>query len=176
MNPLRSNRTLALGLSTLLVLLFAGACAKDGAIRGSNLANLSEEDAAKLAAWDQARVTDIATQLAPAINDVFVSVNTLQTGSQVGSGQASAFLRLKDRVRVARNEARHLARQLQDGRGRPETVHTYSRLMTTVRDAREDGRRMFLEAPTMDKIAAAGDLIRQLTPYYDPRWNAQDGE
>ena len=164
MTSLSKFHRLTLGL----LILFAVACASGGLIGGSRLANLSEEDTAKLAKWDQERVTKIAAELAPAMAEVFTSINKLQTGSQIGSGQANAFLRLKDRVRVARNEARHLAKQLEDGKNRMETVHTYSRLMTTIRDAREEGRRGFIEAPTLDKIATAADLVRRLSPYYDP--------
>ena len=174
MTSLRSIRLLALGLSIFLV--FASACAQDGRLRRANLATLSDQDLAKLAKWDQARVTAITGELAPAISDIYVSVNTLKTGASVGSGQATAYLRLKDRVRVARNESRHLARQLTDGRGRLETVHSYSRLMTVIRDAREEARRMLIEKPTLDKIAVAGDLVRRLTPYYNPNWNQQTGE
>ena len=43
--------------------------------------------------------------------------------------------------------------------------------MTLIRDAQEEGRRMFLEEPTLNKIGAAGDLLRQLSPYYDPKAN-----
>jgi hypothetical protein len=172
MTSLSKLHSLALGL----LILFALACAADGPLRGNRLANLSPEDEGNLASWNQERVSKIATELAPAMNEVYNSVNKLRTGATVGSGQANAHLRLKDRVRVARNEARHLAKQLQDGKSRAETVHTYSRLMETIRDAREEGRRGFIEAPTLDKIAIAADLVRRLAPYYDPKANSTDGE
>jgi hypothetical protein len=172
MTSLSKFRPLAVGL----LIVFALSCAADGPVRGNRLADLSDEDVAKLARWDQERVTDVATQLATAMNDVSVSINKLRTGSQVGSGQANAFLRLKDRVRVARNESRHLAKQLQDGKNRMETVYTYARLMTTIRDAREEGRRGFIEEPTLDRIAVAADLVRRLSPYYDPQSNEGRGE
>jgi hypothetical protein len=116
-------------------------------------------------------VTRIAENLADAANDVYRSIVRKRTGAQVGSGQASSFLRLKDRTRLARNETRHLARQLQEGKGRDETLPVYERLMTLVRDIREDARRMFIEEPTLDKIGAAGDLLRQIAPYYDANAN-----
>ena len=43
--------------------------------------------------------------------------------------------------------------------------------MTTIRDAREEGRRMMIEEPTLDKVAVTADLVRRLSPYYDPRSN-----
>jgi hypothetical protein len=171
MIPLSTIRTLALGLVVPLAL----AC-MSGSEGSDALTNLSATEVAKLPAWNQERVTTIATELAPAINEVYVSVNQSKTGAQVGSGQANAYRRLKDRVRVARTEAKYLATQLQDGKDREETAFTYARLMSLVRDARVDGRKMFIEKPTLDKIAVAGDLLRQLSPYYDPQANAGAAE
>jgi hypothetical protein len=48
--------------------------------------------------------------------------------------------------------------------------------MMIIRDARVDGQKMFIEAPTLDKIAVAADLLRRMAPYYDPRANARPGE
>jgi len=175
MNPIPKTHLKAAGLTVGLVAAFALACASRPA-GPSRLSDLSPEEIAQLAPWDQERVTAIALELAPAVNDVYVSVNTLRTGSDIGSGQAKSFLRVKDRVRVARNEARQLAAQLRDGKGREETSFAYARLMTTIRDARENGRKMFIEAATLDKIAKAADLVRRLAPYYDPRANENTGE
>ncbi len=122
---------------------------------------------AHAADWDQAKVTEIAQQLADAVNQVNRSIVRTATGSQVGSGQSASYLRLKDRVRVARNESRHLARALEDGKGRDETVNVWKRLMSVVRDAREIGRSMFLEAPTQQKIVRANEILDQLTPFYE---------
>ncbi len=122
---------------------------------------------AHAADWDQAKVTEIAEQLSDAVNKVHRSIVRTATGSTIGSGQASSALRLKDRVRVARNDSRHLAKRLQDGRGKDETVHAWKRLMSTVRDARTIGRSMFLEAPTQEKIAKANEILDQLTPFYE---------
>ena len=116
--------------------------------------------------WDQAKVTALAEQLSDAVNDVYRSVSRLQTGSGMASGQANAYLRLKDKLRVGRNEARHLAGALGDGKGREETSHAYRRLMTLVRDAREEGRKMFLEKPTLDKVEKANELLQQIAPFY----------
>jgi hypothetical protein len=116
--------------------------------------------------WDQAKVTALAEQLSDSVNDVYRSVSRLQTGSGMASGQANAFLRLKDRLRVARNEARHLAQALGDGKGHEETSHAYRRLMSLVRDAREEGRKMFLEKPTLDKVETANKLLEEIAPFY----------
>ena len=156
MTALRNIRTYALCLATLA---------------GLGLALAPTASHAELAKWDQERVTGIAEKLADAANEVYRSIVRKRTGSQLGSGQASSYMRLKDKARLARNETRHLARRLQDGNARDDTLPVYRRLMTLVRDIREDARRMFLEAPTLDKIATAGDLLRQIAPYYDEKAN-----
>lgn len=124
--------------------------------------------------WDQAEATKIATELADSVNEVYRSIVRKRTGAQVGSGQASSYLRLKDRLRVAKNESNHLATALKGGKGKDETIHAWRRLMTLVRDAREVGRRMFLEAPTQEKIAKANDLLEQLTPFYESESESAD--
>jgi hypothetical protein len=55
---------------------------------------------------------------------------------------------------------------LQDGKGRDETTSSYRRLMTLVRDARETGRTMFLEQPTLDQIEKANEALDAIAPYY----------
>ena len=116
--------------------------------------------------WDQAVVTEVAEQLADSINDAYRSVVRTSTGAQIGSGQSSSHLRLKDRVRVARNESRHLTRALQGGQGKDETFHAWERLTSVMRDARTIGRGMFLEAPTQEKIDRANEVLDRLTTFY----------
>jgi hypothetical protein len=122
----------------------------------------------KAPSWDQEEVADLASQLATSVNEIYRSVSRKQTGAELGSGQANSFMRLKDNLRVARNESKHLAKALADGKNRDETRHTYKRLMSLVRDARETGRRMFLEKPTLDKVEVANGLLDQLDAYYAP--------
>ena len=117
------------------------------------------------AEWDQAKATEIAGQLSDAVNKVQSSIARLR--SDIGSGQSSSYLRLKDRVRIARNESRHLAKALGNGKGKAETFHVWQRLMSVVRDAREVGRGMFIEAPTQEKINRANEILDQLTPFYE---------
>jgi len=122
--------------------------------------------AAHATEWDQAKVTEVAEELANSANAVYGAIYRSSGSSQVGSGQAKSYMRLKDRIRVARTESRHLAKALRDGKGKDETFHAWERLMTVVRDAREIGRRMFLEKPSLDEIEKANGFIDQLSPYY----------
>ena len=125
--------------------------------------------AAELARWDQERVTALAAEFSAEARKVYDAVYRAQVSNTVGSGQVHDYHLLKDRVRVAKNEARHLANALKDGKGHDETLHAYMRLMEVVRDAREAGQRMYLEKPILDSIAAADDTLRRLAPYYDPK-------
>ena len=124
-------------------------------------------------AWDQARATKIAEELADAANGVYRSIQRLGTGASVGSGQATSFLRLKNQVGLARSTARQLAKRLQKGEDRGATQRVHDRLMVLVRDVQETARRMFIEKPTLDEIAVAADLLRQLSPYYDPEYDPE---
>lgn len=124
---------------------------------------------AEVAAWDQERVTALAQDLAEKAGKVSDAVYRVQLGSTVGSGQAWDYQRLRDRVRLTKNEARHLAAELKNGKGHDETVHTYERLTTLSRDVQEISQRMFLDEPTLNTVAAAGDALRQIAPYYDPK-------
>ena len=99
-------RIRSLAFSTLLALCAVGAV---GLAPGSAGAELAE--------WDQDRVTGIAQKFSDAVNDVYRSIVSRRTGAEMGSGQSNAYLRLKDKLRVARNEARHLAA----ARARPAT-------------------------------------------------------
>ena len=86
--------------------------------------------------------------------------------ANIGSGQASARHRLLDALRVIKNESAFLARELKSGAGREETLPTYDRLGVLSRDAQEEARKIFLHEAIMSRITSAGDLWRQLTPYY----------
>ena len=160
---MRSARlTLALSFPLLAVLLAAP--------------NASAEGAAT--AWDQKRVSEIAAELATSAGQLYRAVVKKQGGGQVGSGQANAYMRLKDNLRVARNETKHLARALADGKSREETEPAYRRLMTLVRDARVNARKMFLEKPILDEVDKANALLDQLEPYYlsaEPGSDAKPG-
>lgn len=116
--------------------------------------------------WDQVKVTTIAGELGDAVNEVHKAISRNRSAGTVGSGQASDFMLLRDRVRVARNESRHLAASLRDGKGRDETVHAYDRLMTLVRDAREVGRRMMIGQDVQSRVQVASEKLDELAPYY----------
>ena len=116
--------------------------------------------------WDQAKVAEIAQELPPAINDVHTALlNEVPPG--VAAGQDRAMRRLRDLTRRMRNEARHLATELEAGKGHEDTLPIFENLMVMLRDARVDARRMFRTEPLNEKIATARGVLDQLAPYYD---------
>ena len=129
---------------------------------------LPAESVAELAKWDQDRVAKIGDSLSTAASELHSAMRKVPPPT-AGSGQSRAWHRAIDRVRLIQSESRRLATRLADGKGHDETFPVWERLMMLVRDAREEGRRLFIAEPVMDKIAGVRDQLRQLAPYYDPK-------
>ena len=122
---------------------------------------------AELAAWDQAKVTALAGQLAEASSSLY-STFYKQGPPQLGSGQASDYRELKQQVRRIQSEAKELAGALGKGDGREDTLDIYENLMEIVRDARENARRVFSTKDVQDQASKVRQLLNQISPYYDP--------
>ena len=111
-------------------------------------------------------MTAIAADLAEAVDQLRDAFRDSPVGKTIGSGQEAAQLRMRDRLRLLKNESRFLANSLKEGAGREETLSVYERVGTLARDAREEARKMFLPQQLMDKVVQAGAAWRRLTPYY----------
>ena len=122
---------------------------------------------AELAAWDQAKVTAIAKQLADASTNLY-STFYKQGPPQLASGQGSDYRALKQKVRRIQSEAKELADELGKGGGREDTLDIYDNLMELVRDARDDARRVFSTKDVQDAASKVRQLLNQISPYYDP--------
>ena len=123
---------------------------------------------AELAQWDQERVTALGAELSEACDalyDTFVK----EPEKGIGSGQARDYYRLRQVIRRVKGEARHLSASLKKGEGCDQTLPIYENLMVMVRDARELSQRAFTSNYVLDKAAAAGDVLRRIAPYYDPK-------
>lgn len=121
---------------------------------------------AELAPWDQAEATSLASQLAEQCSAVYDSFYKQPTPGG-GSGQRQVYMRMKQDVRRLRAEARTLARALEGGAGRDETLPIYEELMQRVRLARDSARELFVGSDVQQKADAARETLNQLTPYYD---------
>jgi hypothetical protein len=135
-------------------------------------ASLAAPAAADLAAWDQARVTGIAKQLASAC-DAFDQAARRQPGATLGSGDAEDTFRMQKRSRVLGEQSLALADHLAAGKGYEPTRNEYRGLKEVADDIEEDAQRSSLDEPTMDAWAKVADLMRQIAPYYDPKANAE---
>ena len=130
------------------------------------LAAVSGVARAELAKWDQKRVSAIATELADAVNKAAIEVDKGK-GSRVDVAKERAFYEFQEDMRLAKNTSRHLAKELNEGKGREETYPTYKRLKTLRNDAAESARRAVTPDSTIEAITAAGELMNRLRPYYE---------
>jgi hypothetical protein len=130
------------------------------------LSGVAARVGAELAKWDQKRVTAIATELSDAVAKAALEVEKGK-GSRVDVGKERAFYEFAEDMRLAKNSSRHLAKQLQDGKGREETYPTYRRLKTIRNDAAESARRAVTPDSTIAAITTAGELMNRLRPYYE---------
>jgi hypothetical protein len=145
------------GIRRLILALLAVAC-------------LSTPSAADLAAWDQARVTDIAQKLAAAC-DGFDQTVQKQQGGTLGSGSAGEVFGMQKESRAMREQSLSLAGHLKAGKGHDQTRNEYRDLKEIADDIAEEGQRSPLDEPTLDAWAKVTDLMRQIAPYYDPKAN-----
>ena len=133
-------------------------------IHGLALAPLAAQ--AELPKWDQPRVTNIANELAEAVNKAAVEVDK-QKGSRVDVSKERAFYELREDMRLVRNTTRHLSKELQEGKGREETYPTFKRIKTLRNDAAENARRADMPESTLAALTSAGELLNRLRPYYE---------
>jgi len=156
----------------------ATACPTQGALRARRLAcpwilgvalalaaGTAQAQVPPPAKWDQARVTDIALELRGATKDLYVEA-LKSPDKPVGSARRAQYSARED-LRQISNMARRLAGQLKAGKGADETHGIYMRLQAKRRDAEEEGRKIDIGQPVLDKIAPVTDLLRQLAPYYE---------
>jgi len=119
---------------------------------------------AELAKWDQARVTEIAEELAPAIKELRQELMATQKSVEAVA-RRSLYEALED-VRIMVGSATHLASELKAGKGYDETYPIWRRLDMLRRDFEQNARMSELDDTLMEKILNAGELLIRLTPYY----------
>ncbi len=147
-------------ISTAIVAVAIGA----GLVSG-NVAVLAQSDpVGEPVRWDQARVTKFAQELAVAVGEAREAVRKSPLDQNIG--QRTTFYELQEDIRLAANAARHLAEQLENGKGAIETRATFDRIGSLRLSAEENGRRALIEATVMDALVKAGELHNRLKPYY----------
>ena len=123
---------------------------------------------AELAKWDQERVTALGAELEEAC-DALYDTFLKEPEKTIGSGQTKDYYRLRQILRRLKGEAKQLSSALAKGEGSDQTLPVYESLMVMVRDARETAKRTFTSNYVLDKATAAGDVLRRIAPYYDPK-------
>jgi len=121
---------------------------------------------AGLAAWDQARVTELGGQLSAAADAWQLAVRQ-ENDDRLGSGSAGEGFRLTEKAQLVSEQARSLAGHLKAGEGRDQTYNPFRSLKEQVDDAEVDQARSELDQPTIAAWAKVTTLMGQIKPYYE---------
>lgn len=116
-------------------------------------------------AWDQARATAFAQQLASATGELYDTFYR-QPKPPGTPSQARAYYRLKQEVRRIRTDARSLAKALERGEGRDETQDNFDFLMQVVRAAQDEASSVFTTQDVHRKADAARAALAELARFY----------
>ena len=121
---------------------------------------------AELTPWNQEQVTAIAAELLEATTDLRDTLRR-QPPPTLGQPGKRAFHQLRDDVTSIQATARRLHTALGEGATRDETLPTYRRMISSVRSASDELRRIQLGEPVAGKIEATAAVLRRLRPYYE---------
>ena len=124
---------------------------------------------AEIAAWDQAKVTELAQQL-EATTAELSRIFRSQPQPTRGQSDRLTYFRLQQEVRFLRRESRTLSRALQRGADLEETLPSFESLLNTVGRAETKARRVFTIADMHQQADKARTILNQLGPYYDPNF------
>jgi hypothetical protein len=114
--------------------------------------------------WDQARVTQYATELSDAVKRLRHEVRKAPLGNTLVERQSRQEL-LED-LRLIDSSTSHLRNQLVQGADRDQTLATFRRIETLRNDAAENARKSLLPQPMMDALVKAGEIHNRMKPYY----------
>ncbi|MEE2703329.1 MAG: hypothetical protein VX614_04840 [Myxococcota bacterium] len=114
--------------------------------------------------WDQARATQLAEQISKQVGLVRVTLKKAAPGT-AGRTRKQQY-RLEEDLRLIRNSSRHLAKQLESGKSRDETLPTARRVGMFVRDARVSAAGWTPPAWIKEKLDPARDSLAELAELY----------
>ena len=134
------------------------------AVFGATSAGAQPRPAGDPVKWDQARVTQYATELNKAINEAIHQVRKSPT--QTSLQQRQTWYDLRETLRLLENSSGRLQTALQKGASAEETRATFDRIDSLRRDAEETGRKSMIPAPVLDALVNAGAIHNQMRPYY----------
>lgn len=126
---------------------------------------------AERAPWDQARATAAAADLAAATDKLYDGFYKLPPPPVAQQGKY--YYSIKQKLRVLKNESRHLAAALKEGEGLEATESTYANIQQLRRSVRDDARMAgFVPEDVLALADQARDAGLRLAPYYDEDWQA----
>ena len=139
------------------------------ALAESHAESAMAEDAGSVpAGWNHAQAIEVAQELSASIQDLRVTFRRQPTDLKVG-GRRARHAVIQD-LRLLRDQTRHLARLLEEGKGHDETLPVFLRIQTIRRDAAENGRRAFLLEDTLAEIDRTRALLDELDGLYTDDW------
>lgn len=113
----------------------------------------------------------MASELAKASDLAYVKLLKIPS-----TGRAWSFYAFRDSVRRIRNGAQSLAAHLQAGASYRETYPTFRNMIVQTHDAEEYLRRAgVVPDDTLAAVAHAGDVMRQLRPYFEGASELSEG-
>ena len=121
--------------------------------------------AASAGEWSQEGATAAAAELRQATQELYDAFYK-QPSQGIGSGQARAYLELKQQLRRIRTGSRQLAATLGKGEGHDATLTIWRNLMEDVRSAQENARSVYTTGPVIERANAAREVLEKLAPYY----------
>ena len=114
--------------------------------------------------WQQERAAKLARQLADQTDDLRLTIKKAAPGS-IGITRRKRY-RLEEDLRLIRNSSKHLARKLEDGKGREETLATAQRIAAFIRDARVDAMGWTPPEWVESKLDPARNTVSDLAELY----------
>lgn len=126
---------------------------------------------ANVAEQNGGRVAKMAGELAKASDAAYVKLLKIPS-----TGRAWSFYQFRDSVRMIRNSAQSLTAHLQAGASYEETYPTFRNMIVRTHDAEEYLRRAgVVPDDTLAAVTHAGDVMRQLRPYFEESSGWREG-
>lgn len=117
-------------------------------------------------AWDQARATSLVQQLHEAVGSLLREAKVEdQNIDQLTAVSSQNYLLIQD-LRAIKRHTRALARRLEAGQGREESLALFERIQMVVRDAAVKKRRSPLLHDAQAQIDQARGKLEELARYY----------
>jgi hypothetical protein len=115
--------------------------------------------------WSQTLVTQAATAFSGQMSQLY----TTAYKDPSFAGERSAYGETLDTLRTLKEESAGLQAELEDGKGRDETLHRYERVKELTRDAQESSAWEFIPTDLTNSAKSALSTISTLDGFYGPR-------